>query len=217
MTTNTPQISLPTYDYGTNSSISQLKLENQQEQLHVYICCYSGRHNSALEVLHTNQSTATKLKVKATLAKQSLPFDIIGSFARFEAEVVLCESAKQPRLFVWNSQSDERYQVSLNFDKTTTVKSLKAGPNRSILCSCQSTDERRPETWYKPAQNILPPASELFLALIDLKSGTTLWKQTSENSPQTHYTLSEGFFYKLLSTKPYKLEILDAFSGESHI
>ena len=53
------------------------------------------------------------------------------------------------------------------------------------------------------------------MALVDLKSGATLWKQTSENSPQTCFTLSEGFFYKLLNTKPYKLEIIDAFSGES--
>ena len=218
VTTNTPQISLHTYDTGP-TFIRQLELENQGEQLHVYVYFRNiyGGARPFIKVLSTDQTSTTQLKVKATLAYQSSPFDVINKFARFETEVVLCESAKRPRLFVWNSQTDERYQVSLNFDKTTTVQSINAGPNRSILCSCKSIGENRAETWYEPAQNIPPPASEFFLALVDLKSGATLWKQTSENSPQTCLTLSEGFFYKLLSTKPYKLKILDAVNGESHI
>ena len=215
VTTNTPQITLHMYD--TDLLIRQLELENQEGKVCVYVHYRDRSYStSALEVLSSNQRGSAKLlRVKATLTKQSLPFNVISSFAHFETDVVLCESAKQPRLFVWNTQTDERNQVSLNFDKTTNVQCINAGPNRSILCGCESTGERRPETWYKPLENTLPPASKFFLALIDLKSGATLWKQTSENSLQTCFTLSEGFFYKLLSTKPYKLEIIDAFSCES--
>ena len=102
------------------SSISQLIADDSGENLDVFLSHTKGEN--CIIVLSQTDPLNLKLSATKSLPRNSLPFKVLKSFALSDQKVVLCSSEGQPKLYLWNPQTDKQREIQLNFDNKPCPK-----------------------------------------------------------------------------------------------
>ena len=197
--------------------VSQLILNDSGENLEVFLFHTEGEN--CITVLTQMDTTNLKLSAKASLPRNSLPFQVLRNFALSDEEVVMCSSERKPKLYLWNSKTDGQREVQLNFDKEVEFDSMHPAPNGYVLCCyTQHSNELQKINWYEDVTPTPYQQPKYYLTLINIHNGSRVWQL--ENKHRYHIgTYSEGFFYwfsdRIIQDGHLPVvEIVDAWTGK---